>query len=228
MEEESKEIKIEKRIKIEIIKSKIEKGENIYKINETTLYPTEKILWDEKYIPIPSKYDTKITLPIPKLGLQYLSMEDYLKRNFILYQLESMFEIKLNIEENIKKMNITLNESTKNLKVNGWSNYCLSISNFYFDENNINKIEDENISPDLISGNIIYSLENCFNNKHKYDWENLKQNDNLFLIYIDPESFNSNYLNIKYIRGCEVLHQEDGDGTIFTGIFYHKIRIGRK
>jgi hypothetical protein len=173
----------------EIIKNEIIKKEK-KNINNISLYPNEKILFkieekiliknEEKllnkneeiiindinnFINLPTKYDNKINLPIPKLSLQYLNFEDYLNRNFILYQLETNFEIKKDIEENIKKMKIILNENTNILQINGWSNYCLPIKNFYYDDTNISKIFDS-------KSEIITGINNFINFNYKKYYKN--------------------------------------------------------
>lgn len=43
-------------------------------------------------------------LALPKLNLQFLSFHDYLLRNFILFQLESTYEIREDLEDAVKRV----------------------------------------------------------------------------------------------------------------------------
>jgi intron-binding protein aquarius len=56
-------------------------------LNEMPLYPTEAIIWDENLVP--NDYFADGCLALPKLNLQFLTLHDYLFRNFNLFRLES-------------------------------------------------------------------------------------------------------------------------------------------
>jgi hypothetical protein len=57
-------------------------------LNEMPLYPTEDIIWNENIVP--SEYFSgEGCLALPKLNLQFLTLHDYLLRNFNLFRLES-------------------------------------------------------------------------------------------------------------------------------------------
>lgn len=60
-------------------------------INEMPLYPTEQIIWDENVVP-GDYYSGQGCLALPKLNLQFLTLHDYLLRNFHLFRLESTCE----------------------------------------------------------------------------------------------------------------------------------------
>lgn len=52
------------------------------------LYPTEEIIWNENVVP--SEYFSgEGCLALPKLNLQFLTLHDYLLRNFNLFRLET-------------------------------------------------------------------------------------------------------------------------------------------
>ena len=44
------------------------------------------------------------SLSLPKLGLQFLTVADYLKRNFDLFRLESSYEIRGDLEETLPRL----------------------------------------------------------------------------------------------------------------------------
>ena len=55
------------------------------------LYPTEAIIWDENIVPM-EFFTGEGCLALPKLNLQFLTLHDYLLRNFNLFRLESTCE----------------------------------------------------------------------------------------------------------------------------------------
>ena len=60
-------------------------------LNEMPLYPTEEIIWDENVVPT-EYFSGEGCLALPKLNLQFLTLHDYLLRNFNLFRLESTCE----------------------------------------------------------------------------------------------------------------------------------------
>lgn len=57
-------------------------------LNEMPLYPTEDVIWDENVVPT-AYFSGEGCLALPKLNLQFLTLHDYLLRNFNLFRLES-------------------------------------------------------------------------------------------------------------------------------------------
>ena len=54
-------------------------------LNEMPLYPTEDIIWDENIVPM-EYFSGEGCLALPKLHLQFLTLHDYLLRNFNLFR----------------------------------------------------------------------------------------------------------------------------------------------
>lgn len=52
------------------------------------LYPTEEVVWNESIVPT-EYFSGEGCLALPKLNLQFLTLHDYLLRNFNLFRLES-------------------------------------------------------------------------------------------------------------------------------------------
>jgi intron-binding protein aquarius len=63
------------------------------KINAQPLYPNEEVIWDEELVPY-EQYNGDGVLPLNRLNLQFLTLHDYLIRNFYLFQMESTYEIR--------------------------------------------------------------------------------------------------------------------------------------
>lgn len=70
------------------------KNNQIEALNQISLYPTESLLWDINVIPVGNCFDGGQVLALPKLNLQFLTLHDYLLRNFHLFRLESFYEIR--------------------------------------------------------------------------------------------------------------------------------------
>lgn len=61
----------------------------IKRLNALALYPTEEMIWDENVVPSDYHSASGQVLALPKLNLQFLTLHDYLLRNFELFRLES-------------------------------------------------------------------------------------------------------------------------------------------
>lgn len=65
----------------------------IKRLNAMALYPTEEMIWNENVVPSAYHSSTGQVLALPKLNLQFLTLHDYLLRNFDLFRLESTCKI---------------------------------------------------------------------------------------------------------------------------------------
>lgn len=83
-------------------------------INEMSLYPDEKVLWDEDLVP-DINYTGQAPLALPKLNLQFLTLHDYLLRNFNLYRLETTYQIRLDIQDAIRRVNFIKGRDRKSV-----------------------------------------------------------------------------------------------------------------
>lgn len=96
-------------------------------INNLPLYPTEKIFWNANLIPASQVASVDKVFALPKLNLQFLTMFDYLLRNFILYRVESVYQIRQDIVDAIKRMGHY--EGMKgNIVFKGWARMGIPIN----------------------------------------------------------------------------------------------------
>ncbi|PHJ18778.1 aquarius, partial [Cystoisospora suis] len=58
--------------------------DQLEQLNSLSLYPSEEEMWNESIVPS-EKYTGDTALPLPKLNLQFLTIHDYLLRNFNLF-----------------------------------------------------------------------------------------------------------------------------------------------
>ncbi len=74
-------------------------------VNAMPLYPTEQLLFDQNKVPS-LNYTGEHCLALPKLNLQFLTLYDYLLRNFHLFRLEATYEIREDIADVIKRLGV--------------------------------------------------------------------------------------------------------------------------
>ncbi|KAL9643532.1 hypothetical protein ABK040_010146 [Willaertia magna] len=226
--EEEEEVELLK----ELIITKYEKRPSLIdRINNTSLYPTEKTIWEEiatiENISNPNITYTGIeNIALPKLGLQFLTLYDYLLRNFTLFRLEKTFSIRRSIEEAIIKMK-GIAHPTGLTQFLGKSRNAIPLEKpFEIIEVTAPKLGES--TPSKVEGVISISLADL-NEDLKREWNSVKKNDILFLVHlkspittIDEEivdlsskSFIQRY-GIVSVRGCEVIRHEDEDGNIIN------------
>lgn len=113
---------------IEVIVSKHERQKSFQEtIRDLSIFPTEATLYEPTLLRNET-YDGSRPLAVPRLNLQYLSVGDFLWRAFILYRCESLFEIRKDIEDVIKRVQPQAAESGSSTKFRGFSKMAIPIS----------------------------------------------------------------------------------------------------
>uniref|UniRef100_S4R7P2 Aquarius intron-binding spliceosomal factor n=1 Tax=Petromyzon marinus TaxID=7757 RepID=S4R7P2_PETMA len=100
----------------------------IQALNEMPLYPTEKIIWNENIVPT-EYFSGDGCLALPKLNLQFLTLHDYLLRNFNLFRLESTYEIRQDVEDAVSRMKPWRVEDGSTI-FGGWARMAQTIGAF--------------------------------------------------------------------------------------------------
>ncbi|KAH9608634.1 hypothetical protein KSS87_011141 [Heliosperma pusillum] len=195
-------------------------------INALPLYPNEQIMWDESLVPS-INYSGEGCLALPKLNLQFLTLHDYLLRNFNLFRLESTYEIREDIQEAVPHLLPYINNEGETA-FRGWSRMAVPIREF-----KITEVKQPNIGevkPAAATANITFSIAS-YRSHIRSEWNALKEHDVLFLLSIRPsfeplseeESEKATVpqrLGLQYVRGCEVIEVRDEEGNLmndFTG-----------
>ncbi|XP_059651946.1 uncharacterized protein LOC132299398 [Cornus florida] len=195
-------------------------------INALPLYPNEQIMWDESLVPS-INYSGEGCLALPKLNLQFLTLHDYLLRNFNLFRLESTYEIREDIREAVPHLLACVNNEGETA-FRGWSRMAVPIKEF-----KITEVKQPNIGevkPSSVTAEATFSISS-YKAQIRSEWNALKEHDVLFLLSIRP-SFEPlsaeeatkatvpQNLGLQYVRGCEVIEMRDEEGTLmndFTG-----------
>ncbi|XP_062211429.1 uncharacterized protein LOC133912612 isoform X2 [Phragmites australis] len=195
-------------------------------VNALPLYPNEQIMWDESLVPS-INYSGEGCLALPKLNLQFLTLHDYLLRNFNLFRLESTYEIREDIQEAVPHLHAYINNEG-DTAFRGWSRMAVPIKEFKITEMKQPNIGE--VKPSAVTAEVTFSISS-YRPQIKSEWDALKEHDVLFLLSIRPsfeplspeEAANSivpERLGLQYVRGCEVIEIRDEEGTLmndFTG-----------
>ncbi|XP_030465528.1 uncharacterized protein LOC115684792 [Syzygium oleosum] len=195
-------------------------------VNALPLYPNEQIMWDESLVPS-INYSGEGCLALPKLNLQFLTLHDYLLRNFNLFRLESTYEIREDIQEAVPHLLAYINNEG-DTAFRGWSRMAVPIKEF-----KITEVKQPNIGevkPASVTAEVTFSISS-YRAQVRSEWNALKEHDVLFLLSIRPlfeplsadEASKASVpqrLGLQFVRGCEIIEIRDEEGTLmndFTG-----------
>ncbi|CAF1146934.1 unnamed protein product [Adineta steineri] len=198
-------------------------------INTLPLYPTEETIWDEDIVPT-EFYNGETCLALPKLNLQFLTLHDYLLRNFHLFRLESTYEIRQDIEDSVSRMKPWQNDATimndrndqphQQCIFGGWSRMAQPITNFTIVE--VGKANIGESHPSRVRADVTLVLNT--RKDIKREWEHLRKHDICFLITCKPSTKSGTaydyrqgfipQVGLTYVRGCEIEGMLNIDGKV--------------
>ncbi|XP_067847483.1 RNA helicase aquarius [Heptranchias perlo] len=209
----------EKEFLLEMLVSRHERRTSqIQQLNEMPLYPTEKIIWDENIVPT-EYYSGEGCLALPKLNLQFLTLHDYLLRNFNLFRLESTYEIRQDVEDAISRLKPWQGEYG-GVVFGGWARMAQPIVTF-----SIVEVAKPNIGenwPARVRADVSINLN--VRNQIRREWEALRKHDVCFLITVRPVLAYGTKFDRKqpfaeqsgllFVRGCEIQGMLDEKGRV--------------
>ena len=148
-------------------------------ISETPLYPNEEVLWDENVVPS-AAYSGDGCLALPKLNLQFLTLHDYLLRNFNLFRLEATHEIQEDLADVLARVAPAAHpEAEGRVQFNGWARMAvppLSVSIVEVRKPNVGESK-----PAAVTAEIKFDLASL-RPPVRAEWDELRQHDVLFLL----------------------------------------------
>eukprot|EP01126_Amoeba_proteus_P051320 TRINITY_DN6121_c0_g5_i6.p1 TRINITY_DN6121_c0_g5~~TRINITY_DN6121_c0_g5_i6.p1 ORF type:complete len:1552 (+),score=385.61 TRINITY_DN6121_c0_g5_i6:358-5013(+) len=202
-------------------------------LNAEPLYPNEELLWDENQIPT-ENFSGETCLALPKLNLQFLTFHDYFLRNLTLFRLESTYEIRLDLENTIKRVKPVA--TSRGTEFKGWARMALEIDNF-----KVTHVSPPKIGytvPASVAAEISFTLPSRKSHTMdlKKEWDELREHDVVFLAAVRPPVQNTEIqtegrmgveretvgnrfreqFGVVYIRGCEVGSLIDEDGGVIS------------
>lgn len=96
-------------------------------INKQPLYPDENVIFDSAMTQ-ENPYDRP--LPFARLNLQFLTMNDYLYRNYILLQQESTYKIRKNIVDVVRRLSPQVKFPEFTTIFTSWARMATTIDSF--------------------------------------------------------------------------------------------------
>ncbi|KAG0240897.1 hypothetical protein BGW41_006553 [Actinomortierella wolfii] len=184
----------------------------IDRINAMPLYPDENALFEDAAVQ-EENYDTDRPLALPKLNLQFLTLHDYLLRNFNLFRLESNYEIRQDIEDAVMRLGPRPTEDERATQFTGWSRNAAPISNFQMVK--VSKPELGEDKPAMVTADVTFNVRR-YTDAIQAEWEAVREHDVLFLLTIQAHDETSEawdgktpfrkHYGLKYVRGCEVVN----------------------
>ncbi|CAM9839047.1 unnamed protein product [Lampetra fluviatilis] len=190
----------------------------IQALNEMPLYPTEKIIWNENIVPT-EYFSGDGCLALPKLNLQFLTLHDYLLRNFNLFRLESTYEIRQDVEDAVSRMKPWRVEDGTTM-FGGWARMAQTIGAFSVVE--VAKPHIGENHPSRVRADITLHLN--MRQHIKAEWEGLRKHDVCFLVTVrGTQPWGTRYtptrpfleqLDLACVRGCEVQGLLDDKGRV--------------
>ncbi|CAB4411822.1 unnamed protein product [Rhizophagus irregularis] len=204
---------------LEVLVCKFEKRTSqIDLINSKPLYPDENAIFDDAVVQT-QFWNNEAPLALPKLNLQFLTIHDYLLRNFNLFRMETTYEIRQDIEDVVKRLAPRATYPSSKTEFTGWARMAVEIETF-----NIIEVAKPNIGeskPSRVKADISFDIGR-YTESIRNEWDSLKQHDVLFLLTIHAhdgtaEKYNDampfrQHFGLKYIRGCEVSDIIGDDG----------------
>lgn len=147
-----------------------------------SISPTETLLYDEKYLQHDS-YDGSAPLALPKLNLQYLSLTDFMWRSFQLYQAESFYSIRKDLESIIKRMKPKSGREKGSIIFEGFSKMAMPIDKPAILEVSQPKVGTSH--PGFVRAEVIIDVGRLTDSM-RAEWDSLKPKDTVFLMSVKP------------------------------------------
>lgn len=193
-------------------------------VENLPIYPDEKLIMSQMVVP---KFHeaTYSVHSMPKLNLQFLSLPDYLERNFTLYLTETGYDVCQNLMDVIKRVSPYTNDAGKP-GFSGWSKMSQEVEGFSMVEVRPSKVGWD--FPALVRAEFSITTK-AMPERIKREWDQLKQHDILFLVCfqdslpsVEESEDDMMYLQscIRAIRGCEIREVRD-EGEFRARIVKH-------
>ena len=187
-------------------------------INSMPLYPNEDVLWNENIIPS-IEYDGQGALALPKLNLQFLTMHDYLLRNFNLFRLEATYEIREDLADVLKRMQPVGDGSGARARFNGWARMAIEIPSNGVEVVEVCKPNVGESKPAAVTIEVSVDFKNARPDVRE-EWDRLRVHDVVFMLDcegVGPSSSEAKNpgekFGLRHVRGAEVIDIRDGYGT---------------
>jgi len=188
--------------------------------HDRPIYPTEKLLYDPSLLRT-DDYNGSAPLAIPKMGLQYLTIGDFLWRSFTLYRSEAFYEIRKHLEDTVKRLQLSLQGTST--RFNGFSRVAIPINQPAIIDTVPSRVGETVFAE--VKAEIILDVSRLQPGLRR-EWESLKPDDVLFLLAVRPAEHRRRLTNghgkehevdragLDIVRCAEVISILDENGRI--------------
>ncbi|XP_065323209.1 RNA helicase aquarius-like [Gordionus sp. m RMFG-2023] len=188
IDDSEKSNELSKEFLLELIIFKHERRDSqLQAINDMPLFPTEKVLWDQNLVP-DDYYTGEDCLALPKLNLQFLTLHDYLLRNFRLFQLETTYEIRQDVQDSLFRLKPWISENPQLNKVifGGWARMAAPIHSFNVIDIGKPEIGGQatRMRPSKVRADVTVNLN--VRDDVMEEWQSIRKYDVCFLIALEP------------------------------------------
>jgi len=193
-------------------------------IEKMPLYPTEQLIWDPNLVP-EEHYSGEYSLALPKLNLQFLTIHDYLLRNFNLFRLESTYEVREDIHDQLPRMK-PYQDKDGETQWGGKARMVLPLEGLEI--MNVKRPRVGEVVPSEVRAEVKWNLTGVLPHV-RAEWDQLREHDVIFFVRIEapavpfegkvsdlsvsefPERF-----GITVFRGGEVTELLDDEGNVIN------------
>lgn len=221
---------LDKELLLELIIWHMERrSSQIDDLNAMPLFPCETVIWDENLVPTDFQQQStnETCLALPKLGLQFLTLHDYLLRNFNLFRLEAAYELRQDIEDACIRMRGYYAYEDQEVRFSSWSRMAQPITAF-----NIVEVAKANVGescPSRVRADVSFDTE-CMKNEVRQEWHSLRKHDVGFLVTLKPINTKEQRYDNKLsflsqmgqviVRGCEIEGLLNEEGKLISESSY--------
>ena len=195
-------------------------------VEDMPVYPTEALILNPMLIP--EDKDHSMALAVPKINVQFLSLPEYLERNFKLYLMEAGYDVRQHLVGVVRRMAPYLNDEGR-VEFSGWSAMGVEVSQ----PPKIVDVRPADVGwnfPSRVLAEVRFTTRGM-QNRIKVEWDQLREHDILLLVtfkddadglYAEPASRNDRKKSgdleflasrIQHIRGCEIKSIRDEEGS---------------
>ena len=214
-------VQVDRRLLIEILISTYE-GTKPFQdsLKSMDILPTETSLYDNGLLRNET-YNGSLSLALPKLNLQYLSVGDFLWRSFILYRCEQFFEIRKYLEDIVKRLQPRPTGPEGRVNFNGFSRMALPIVKPAILETAAPKVGED--QPAYIRAEITLNTATLAESVRR-EWDSLRPEDTVYLLCVrcpeDPKKLTNGHSaqadtrqsGVSTLRTAEVVQLLDEKG----------------
>ena len=149
-------------------------------VSSMRVSPTESTIYDQMALQA-DVYDGTRPLPVPKLNLQYLTAGDFMWRSFQLYQAETVYGIRQDLEAAVRRMQPRQSRDKDSVTFGGFSKMAMPIEKPAIVEIAPPKVGKT--CPGFVRSEVLLDVSRL-TEAMRSEWDNLRPRDAVFLLTV--------------------------------------------